>query len=115
MNTNTGMTYELGEDFVAQAIPSFHFTTVEQFRNEAERAAEGLERIGIPITEHNVVIALGRPLTTDERSALVDLGKGESIIAVAPGVAHAQRLGQRESERRKGRRKQQRESRKRNR
>lgn len=115
MNTHTGATYTLGDDFAAKVVPSFHFNSVADFIDKADEKAEALEEIGVPLDERRVREKLGRELSDDERRAVHDLRGGQGVVTVAPEVAHAQQLGQRELDRRRRRRRAAKQARKGNR
>lgn len=95
MNTNTGATYGLGE-------PVATYIDFAQTRGDQVNFAEA---------EHRA----GRHLTPDERDAVAAVRSGDTVVAVAPRVAQAQQLGQRELERRRRRRQSAKQARKRNR
>lgn len=114
MNTHTGATYELGDDFAERVVPSFHFQNAADYRDLAEEKAAHLEEM-LPLREGRVADELGRELSDDERRAVHDLRHGQSIVTVAAEVAHAQQLGQRELDRRRRRRRAARGARRKNR
>ena len=90
MNVGTGMTYAM-RDEVGELVE----------RGDSAAMFMALEERG--------------DLLADEKEALKDALRGDRIVRVAPEVAQAQRLGQREMERRRRRRKAARASRKANR